>query len=267
MSRLVARAAHRVAYAVGTPFVEASLATFDALAVTARAAKALPASLLDVGTFAMRFELLVVRCARLVALASFAAGAVMAMQFGAGMGRFGAKAYVPTVVATSVISALAPMLAALMTAARSGGGLAAEIAGMVITQQIDAVKALGSDPDRKLHAPSIAALVVGMPILTVVAAFAGLAGGLVIETTMLGLPVPQVLAKTAQAIQPYDATMAVLKTVVAGFLIGVIGTREGLRAHGGTSGIGAATTAAVIRGTIAVLLADLVLTKLIWMFK
>jgi phospholipid/cholesterol/gamma-HCH transport system permease protein len=267
MTGLVARAAHRVAFAVGTPFVEASLAAYDVLAVTARAAVALPAGLTDLGTLAMRFEVLVVRCARLVALASFAAGAVMAMQFGAGMSRFGAKAYVPTVVATSVVTALGPMLAALMAAARSGGGLAAEVAGMVITQQIDAIEALGSDPNRKLHAPSIAALTFGLPVLTIVAIFAGLAGGLLIETTMLDLPLSQALAKTAQAIRPYDATMAVMKTVVAGFLIGILSTREGLRAHGGTSGIGAATTAAVIRGTIAVLLADLVLTKLIWVLK
>ncbi len=255
----------RTAASVGQPVVSSSLVAFDVLGVAGRALKALPRALLEPGVLAMRFDVLILRSARLVALATFAAGAVMALQFGAGMGRFGAKTYVPTVVATSIVEALAPMLTALMVAARSGGGLAAEVSGMVITQQMDAIEALGSDPNRKIHAPSIFVLMMGMPLLVVVADFFGLLGGLVIEVTTLGLPYSQALAKTIEAIQPRDATFAILKTMVAGLVIGVIATREGLAARGGTSGIGAATTNAVIRATVGVLLADLVLTKLIWM--
>jgi phospholipid/cholesterol/gamma-HCH transport system permease protein len=265
MSFRLHKAALRVAATAGHPLVEASLGTF-ALATLARdAAKAMPRALWEGDPLILRFQALVLRCARLVALASFAAGAVMAMQFGVGMGRFGAKAYVPTVVATSVVQALAPMLAALMAAARSGGGLAAEVAGMLISQQIDAIRTLGSDPNRKLHAPSLIALTVGLPLLTVVADLAGLAGGLLIEVTTLDLPWSLAYAKTIAAIQPQAAVLGILKTAVAGFLIAVIATREGLRATGGASGIGVATTSAVIRTTVAVLLADLVLTKLIWL--
>lgn len=251
----------------GHPLVHSSLTAFDTLKVIGDAAVALPRALLSPGAFIMRFDVLVVRCARLVALASFAAGAVMAIQFATGISRFGAKSYVPIVVATSVVEALAPMLAALMAAARSGGGLAAELAGMVVTQQLDAIKALGSDPNRRLVAPSILAMTIGLPLLTIVADVSGLLGGLLVETTTLHLPFSQALAKTFGAIDPMGASLAILKTSVAGFIIGVLATREGLRAHGGTSGIGAATTSAVIRCTVGVLLSDLVMTKLIWIFS
>ncbi len=264
MSFVLRRIITRIAGVAGHPLVESSLGAYEVLTVAKNAAVAMPRAMLDFSTFAMRFHLLIVRCAGLVTLASFAAGAVMAMQFGAGMSRFGAKNYVPTVVATSIVAALAPMLAGLMAAARSGGGLAAEVAGMVITQQLDAVKALGSDPDRKLFAPSIVALVVGLPMLTIVADVAGLLGGLLIEVTMLGLPASLAVNKMIAAIHPRDASLAILKTAVFGLAIGVLAVREGLKATGGTSGIGAATTAAVIRATVAVLIADLVLTKLIW---
>lgn len=265
MSSAVRRVLFRTAAALGDPLVSSSLATFDVLAVAGQAIKAIPYVFMEPGILAMRFEVLVLRSARLVALANFAAGAVMAMQFGAGMGRFGAKTYVPTVVAISIVTALGPMLAALMVAARSGGGLAAEVAGMVITQQLDAIEALGSDPYRKLHAPSIVALMIGMPLLTVIADISGLAGGLMIQVMTMDLPLAQAVGKTIEAIHPQTALLSVLKTFMAGLLIGILATREGLRATGGTSGIGQATTSAVIRCTVAVLLADLILTRWIWM--
>lgn len=250
---------------IGQPFVNASLVAYDNVAIAGQALAVAPKAILDFSNVVGRFDVLVLQCVRLVASASFAAGAVMALQFGQGMGRFGATTYVPTVVTNSILEALAPMLAVLMAAARSGGGLAAEIAGMVVTQQVDAIRALGSDPARKLHAPSILVLIIGLPLLTIVADVSGLAGGLLIEITSLNLPPSQAIAKTIDAVQIFPALLAILKTSVAGAVIGIIAIREGMRAHGGTSGIGQATTSAVVKTTLGVLIADLILTKIIWL--
>ena len=267
MMRGIRRFLVRLASALGCPAMNSSLLAYDNAMVATKSVLAMPRGLSDINNLIGRFDLLVLRCAGLVALASFAAGAVMAMQFGAGMGRFGATNYIPSVVANSITQALGPMLAALMAAARSGGGLAAEIAGMVVTQQIDAIEALGSDPYRKLHAPNLFVLIVGLPLLTVVADIGGLFGGIVIEVTCLNLPFFLAVTKTIRAIVPLTSMLSIFKTAVAGALIGMIATREGIRANRGTSSIGTATTTAVIRATIAVLVADVFLTKLIWMVR
>lgn len=254
----------RLVATVGKSSLAVAVEAYDTCAVAVQALRVLCSpALQDVGVFVQRFYVLIVRCAFLVSLASFSAGAVMAIQFGVGMQRFGAKNYVPTVVTSSILKALAPMLASLMAASRSGGGMAAEVGVMAITQQIDAIKTLGSDPYRKIFAPSIAALVIGLPLLTLVADLAGILGGMLIEVTTLGLTLEQALVKTIAAAQLPAAAWAVGKTTVSGLIIGVVATKEGCAARGGASGIGNATTAAVIRGTIGVLVADLILTRIL----
>ncbi|MCX6129424.1 MAG: ABC transporter permease [Proteobacteria bacterium] len=203
----------------------------------------------------------------LVVVTSFATGAGLALQFGQGMSRFGGKLYVPNIVAFAIIRSLGPIFACLMVAARSGGGVAAELGSMRVTQQIDALKALGSDPHEKLVAPIVIALVCGMPILSFLADVAGIAGGLLVSMNSLGIAAPLYIQKTVDSVRFLDLVISLGKTSVFGGVIGLIACFLGMRSSAGTSGIGIATTAAIVAANIFVLVADLIVTKIQWMLQ
>jgi len=221
-------------------------------------------------SFSLLFEQffrLIVRSAPLVLFTAASIGTVMALQFGYGMERFGGKLYVPTVVSVSIVRVLGPLFTCLMLAGRAGAGIAAELGSMAVTQQVDAVRAMGTDPIRKLVVPRVIVLMVGAPLLTLLADVVGIAGGMLVSTTGLGMPASLYLQKSFAALALSDVIVGTGKTVLFGMFIAFISCSHGLRTRDGTVGIGASTTSAVVMSSIVIMLGDVFVTKLSWVFK
>ncbi len=214
-----------------------------------------------------QFMQLIVRSAPLLLLAAGSVGAVMALQFGLGMSRFGGKLYVPTVVAVSIVRALGPVFTCLLLAGRVGAGIAAEIGGMTVGQQVDALRTLGSDPVEKLVVPRLVVLMIGTPILTLLADVMGILGGLAAGVGSLGISSSLYLQKSIAAIRLDDVVVGTGKTVLYGLFIGLIASHLGLQKIEGTKGIGVAATRAVVAASIFIMMADLVITKLTWVLR
>ncbi|HET9236832.1 MAG TPA: ABC transporter permease [Oligoflexus sp.] len=254
-------------YHVGTPLAHAAEVVADFLYMAKDVLISVPKALKSPGVIIERFQSLVISSWFLVVITSFATGAAMALQFGQGMSRFGGKLYVPNIIAFAIVRALGPVFACLMVAARSGGGVAAELGSMKITQQIDALRALGTKPEEKLVAPIVIALVCGMPFLTFLADIAGIAGGLLVSISSLGIAPSLYIEKTMNAVPFDDLLFSLAKTSIFGGVIGLISCFMGMRTQTGTSGIGIATTTAIVVANIFVLVGDFFITKLQWMLQ
>ena len=252
---------------IGQPLSRAGEVTFEILDLGWKTARSSVFALASPSVVIERFLLLVYRTAPLVFITSFATGAALALQFGQGMARFGGKLYVPNILAIAIVKALGPVFACLMIAARAGGGIAAEIGAMKVTQQLDALKALGSDPVQKLVAPSVLALMLGGPFLAFISDFSGILGGLLAGMGSLGIAPALYLEKTMNSIREADVVIGLVKTAVFGGGVALIGSYCGLRTKTGTAGIGVATTAAIVAANVFVLVADLIVTKLIWVLQ
>ncbi|NCN27391.1 ABC transporter permease [bacterium] len=203
----------------------------------------------------------------IVAVAALATGLVMALQFGFGLARFGAKLYVPKIVTTSIVRELGPIFTALMLSGRVGAGIAAEVGSMKVTQQIDAIRALGTDPIQKIVAPKIIACVFAAPLLTILADFIGIFGGMLVASSQLGLSNYDYFFKAFEIISVRDVGGGLVKAVVFGFIISSVGCFVGLNTTGGTQGVGKSTTRAVVISSVLVLTSDFVLTKLLWLIE
>lgn len=196
-------------------------------------------------------------------LAAFSIGAVLALQTASTLQSFGAQNYTGRLVATSLVRELGPVLTCILLAGRIGSGIAAELGSMRVSEQIDAMRALGTDPMRKLVLPRILALVVMAPALTVFANVVGTIGGLVISLTLLHIPASVYNTSAREALNYNDIFGGLLKPTVFGFIIAVVGCRCGLRTHGGTVGVGRSTTQSVVTAILLILITDFFLTKLI----
>ncbi len=214
-----------------------------------------------------QFNLLIVKSIPLVLITVASTGAVMALQFGQGMSRFGGKLYVPTVVTMAIIRALSPILTSLMIAGRVGAGIAAELGSMSVTQQVDAIRALGTDPIRKLVVPRVIVLTLGLPMLTLLSDLAGILGGLVSAFTSLGISPSLYVQKSYDAIKMHDLIFSTTKTGLFGCAIALIASFNGLRTRGGTAGIGIATTKTVMAASLLIMISDVFLTKLAWILR
>lgn len=201
----------------------------------------------------------------IVFVAALSTGLVLAIQFGFGLERFGAKYYVPKIVAISICRELGPIFTALMLAGRVGAGMAAEIASMKVTQQIDAIRALGTDPIQRVVAPKIVALMIATPFLTLLADMVGIFGGMLASSSQLGLAPHDYFFKSFEIITWRDVSGGLVKGFVFGFIIASVSCHEGMNAKGGTLGVGLATTNAVVKSSIVVLIFDFILTKLLWL--
>jgi phospholipid/cholesterol/gamma-HCH transport system permease protein len=191
------------------------------------------------------------------------AGMVMALQFGYGLERFGAKLYIGQTTVTALFRELGPILTALVVGARVGAGVAAELGGMAVTEQIDAVRALGADPLQRLVAPRLFAILVALPILTVLADLVGLFGGMAIAGLQYGVSARLYLRGAYDFVTLGDFLSGVTKSIMFALIIGGVSCSFGLSASGGTEGVGRASTSAVVWSAVGVLLADVVLTKLL----
>jgi phospholipid/cholesterol/gamma-HCH transport system permease protein len=198
-----------------------------------------------------------------VLLTGFFTGAVLALQSGMTLDQFGARPYVGRLVSASMIKELGPVLTALMLAGRVGSGIAAELGSMVVTDQVAALRALGTDPVRKLVVPRVLAGFVMCPILTVVSDAVGLLGGWIVAVSQLRVASSVYWQSVTDGLYLDDVWMGLIKPFFLGFIIVTIGCHVGLRTRGGTQGVGRSTTSAVVAASVTVLVVDFFVTRLL----
>jgi phospholipid/cholesterol/gamma-HCH transport system permease protein len=189
-------------------------------------------------------------------------GMVMAVQFAFGLRKFGGMEYTGRVIALSFARELAPSLTAIIVGGRIGSGMAAEVGAMNVTEQIDAVRALGADPLKKLVWPRLVASVIVMPILGGFALVLGFTGAMIVTDLEFNVPASFFYRSAISVVTMPDVLAGLIKTPVFGAIIALVGCHFGLTTTGGTAGVGTSTTRSVVTISIAILIADLVLTKL-----
>jgi len=189
-------------------------------------------------------------------------GMVLALQTAYSLRAYGGQAFVGDILALSVVRELGPVLTALMVAGRVGAGVTAELGSMAVTEQIDALRALAASPVRKLVVPRVGALVLMLPVLTILADTIALFGGLLMAVTEVGQTRIYYLNHVYSALGLRDLASGLSKTFFFAFFIGVIACYNGMNARGGADGVGKATTNTVVISSIAVIISDFFLTKL-----
>jgi phospholipid/cholesterol/gamma-HCH transport system permease protein len=199
----------------------------------------------------------------IVVLTGMFTGMVLALQSSATLDVFGARPYVGRLVSLSMVRELGPVLTALMVTGRVGSGMAAELGSMVVTQQIDALRVLGSDPVRKLVVPRVVAGAIMVPVLTIISDVLGVFGASLISILQLKLSWEFYWRSVGQAIGINDLIMGLSKPVVFGFILSTIGCFMGLRTSGGTQGVGIATTRSVVAASVLILISDFFMTKVL----
>src|SRR5215203_361794 len=188
-------------------------------------------------------------------------GMVLALQSGITLDQFGARSMVGRLVSASIVKELGPVLTGLMVAGRVGSGIAAELGSMMVTDQIAALRALGTDPIRKLVLPRILAGLIMVPFLTCISVTVGLLGAWLITITQLKVASSVYWNSVIQGLYVQDVWMGLIKPFFLGFVIVSIGCHVGLRTSGGTQGVGRATTNAVVASSVAVLVVNFLVTK------
>ncbi|AVM73256.1 MlaE family ABC transporter permease [Magnetospirillum gryphiswaldense] len=197
-----------------------------------------------------------------VGLTAVFTGMVLALQSYSGFSRFAAESAVATVVVLSVTRELAPVLAGLMVAGRIGASMAAEIGTMRVTEQIDALTTLSTNPFKYLVAPRLLAGLLMVPCLVLVADIIGVFGGYIVGVYKLGFNPSTYLARTWEFLEPLDVISGLTKAAVFGFIISLMGCYHGYYSRGGAQGVGAATTNSVVSAAIMILIFNYVITAL-----
>ncbi len=210
-----------------------------------------------------QMETIGVRSILIVVLVGFFTGGVLALQTSKSLKAFGAVNLMGQLISLSLIREMGPVLTALMLAGRAGSGIASELGSMVVTEQISAMRALGTDPVKKLVTPRVLACTTMVPLLTVIADVFGLIGGWIVSFYNLRLNTALYWNTAFRAIDYNIVLEGLMKPVVFGFIIGSVGCYYGLGTRGGTRGVGRNTTQAVVTASILVIVADFFLGKLI----
>lgn len=199
----------------------------------------------------------------IVVLTGFFTGGVLILQAYPTLAYYGAQSNAGQGVATSLIRELGPVLTALMVAGRVGSAISAELGAMVVSQQIDAMRALGTSPVRKLVTPRIIALVVTLPLLTIAADLFGLVGGGIVARQLHGLDANVYISSVRTGLDIGALVTGIIKPVFFGLIIGLISCYKGLNTSGGTVGVGVSTTQAVVGSSINIIIADFFLSKIL----
>jgi phospholipid/cholesterol/gamma-HCH transport system permease protein len=199
----------------------------------------------------------------IVLLTAVFTGMVLAIQTSYGLHRFGAKNYVGNLVGLALARELGPVLTAIMVCGRVGAGIAAELASMVVTEQVDAIRALGGNPIRQLVTPRIIAGMVSMPLLAGLSVIVGVLGGLVVAVYELNITAYTYYRSYLYAVVIRDVTDGLTKSVIFGLIVVSIACFKGLRCRGGTEGVGLTTTSAVVTGCLMVFVSNFFITKLL----
>ncbi len=209
-----------------------------------------------------QFDQVGVRSISIVVITSMFIGMVLALQTAYSLAEFGGKLFIGKVVSLSLVRELAPVLMSLMVGGRVGAGITAELGTMKVTEQIDAMRALATNPVRKLVVPRVVATTLMFPLLTVIAFFLGIFGGLIIAVFTLHLSANYYMRSVITTVKYNDLASGIGKTFFFGFSTGLIACYNGLRTTGGADGVGRATTTTVVTSAITVLIMDFFLTKL-----
>jgi phospholipid/cholesterol/gamma-HCH transport system permease protein len=210
-----------------------------------------------------QFETIGVGSLTVVLLTGMFTGMVLALQSGITLDQFGARSMVGRLVSASMVKELGPVLTGLMVAGRVGSGIAAELGSMMVTEQIAALRALGSDPVRKLVLPRILAGLVMVPLLTIVSGGVGMVGAWIVTVTQLQVASSVYWNSVVDGLYIQDVWMGLIKPFFIGFTITSIGCHVGMRTRGGTQGVGRATTNAVVAASVAVIAVDFLVTKVL----
>ena len=190
-------------------------------------------------------------------------GLVMTLQFGYGLEKFGGTLYVPAIVSLSLMRELAPIFTSLLIAGRIGSGISAEIGAMNVTQQVDAIRALGTNPLRVLVVPRVLAAIISLPLLTTLSAFMGIIGGLSIAYLEFNMPAGFYINKVLGTIHLSDVFGSIAKCAFFGLIIAVLACYRGFQTREGTIGVGEAAKWVVVRTSIVILISDFFLSKIL----
>jgi phospholipid/cholesterol/gamma-HCH transport system permease protein len=197
----------------------------------------------------------------IVVLIGFFTGAVLAVQTANTLQRFGSITLIGQLVSLSMVRELGPVLTGILVAGRNSSGMASELGSMVVTEQIDAMRALGTDPMKKLVTPRVVASVFMLFFLTILSDLVGLTGGLFVSKLLLNLDARQYWNNAWQSLVFEDVFMGLLKPVLFGFIIATVGCYYGLTARGGTQGVGRATTQAVVAASVLIVVLNFFVTQ------
>jgi phospholipid/cholesterol/gamma-HCH transport system permease protein len=204
----------------------------------------------------------------IVAVSGFFIGAVLVLQTAAQFQRFGETALTGDAVSLALVRELGPTITALLVAGRNASGMASELGSMVVTEQVDAMRALGTDPTRKLLTPRVVASVLMLPLLTALADFIGLVGGFAVSYFELKLSGAQFWHRAIQTLEFGDLVQGLAKPLLFGLILATIGCYQGLRVTGGTRGVGRATTSAVVYASLTIIVSDAFLSRVfLWLFQ
>jgi len=235
----------------------------DYALLSARAVANLFRRPLYVADMIQQADLIGVGSLSIVLLTGFFTGAALALNSANTLQRFGSLTLIAQLVSVSMVRELGPVLTALMVAGRNASGMASEIGSMIVTEQIDAMRALGTDPVKKLVTLRVIATVFMLFFLTILADLLGLFGGAVLSTLSFGIDWHQYWSSGWQILVYQDVFTGLVKPVLFGFIISTVGCYYGMSAHGGTQGVGRATTQAVVASSLLVVVVDTVVTRLL----
>jgi phospholipid/cholesterol/gamma-HCH transport system permease protein len=197
----------------------------------------------------------------IVVLIGFFTGAVLAVQTANTLQRFGSITLIGQLVALSMVRELGPVLTGILVAGRNASGMASELGSMIVTEQIDAMRALGTDPMKKLVTPRVVSTTLMLFFLTILSDFVGLAGGLMVSKLLLRLDARQYWSNAWQSLVFQDVFMGLVKPILFGFIIATVGCFYGMTARGGTQGVGRATTQAVVAASVLIIVVNFFVTQ------
>jgi phospholipid/cholesterol/gamma-HCH transport system permease protein len=205
---------------------------------------------------------------RIVMVALTCVGGVVVLNAAGQFRRFGETSLTADAVSLALLRELGPVFTALLVAGRNATAMASELGSMVVTDQIDAIRAFGIDPIRKLMTPRLVATILVMPLLTALGVCGGLVGGFLVAKLTLHVPAAQFWTRAIDSLQLGDVVIGFVKPLIFGFIVASVGCHQGLRVKGGTEGVGRATISAFVESSVIVLVVDLFVTKLLlWVFN
>jgi phospholipid/cholesterol/gamma-HCH transport system permease protein len=235
--------------------------------LTWKAASSLFKRPLEIPSTIYQIDSLGVRSMGIVAVTSVFIGMVMTIQFAFGLQRFGGLEYIPRVIVLSFLRELGPTLTAIIVGGRIGSGMAAEVGAMNVTEQVDAIRALGGDPAKKLVLPRVLAAMIVMPFLSIFADALGTLGAMFVAAVEYNIRPLLFMQSALETVMLSDLLSGLGKTPIFGFIIAIVGCHFGLTTRGGTEGVGQSTTRTVVVVSIAILVADYFLTRIFVAFQ
>jgi phospholipid/cholesterol/gamma-HCH transport system permease protein len=210
-----------------------------------------------------QMDLIGVGSVPIVTLTGFFIGVVMVLQTSSQFERFGETALTGDAVALALVRELGPVIAALLVTGRNGSAIASELGSMVVTEQIDAMRALGTDPIRKLVTPRVLASILMLPLLTAVSDFVGQVGGFIVAHFTLQLGAVQFWSRAIDALAFGDLVQGMVKPLLYGLILSTVACYQGLNVRGGTQGVGRATTSATVIASVTIIMSDAVISRLL----